>query len=416
LKREERTVQKNETTRRSHVRRTGALLVLAGLLTATGCAVGTDDDEADGIEIDSGDASDDNATTTRPDESDGDAEEVEQEEDEAPEGALLLVMDASGSMNELDAAGRPLIDSAKEALRGVVNGLPDGLHTGLRVFGHRYPNTDRDNGCRDTELISPVEPLDREALLAAIDGYDAKGFTPIGYSLQEAANDLPPEGPRTIVLVSDGDDTCAPPDPCQIATDLRADGVEVVINTVGFALGDNDTARDQLTCIAEATEGEFIDVADAGDLADTLEDISDRETRRFETAGAELEGAPIPRDADTGDIGAQHVDQVVHGEVNFYRFEIEPGSEIEAEVYTAGNPNSDELLCMGAYLTDRGDSSYASSQLGGANSSETQIDTIDPVVVDDDEVWLKLDASNCSGAGGNPDVTLDVEFTVSETG
>ena len=393
-------------------RRSGALLVMAALLVAVaGCSVGTKDDEAGDVEIDSGDGGDDTTTTTEAPADDGDTTDTTTEE--APEGALLLIMDASGSMNEVDSGGKPLIDSAKEALHGVVDGLPDGLHTGLRVFGHRYPNTDKANGCKDSELISPIAPLDREALNDAIDGYQARGFTPIGYSLQEAAKDLPPEGPRTIILVSDGDDTCAPPDPCQIAQDLRADGVEVVVNTVGFALGDNQTARDQLTCIAEATDGQFTDVAEAGDLAATLEDVSARETRRIETSGQELTGAAIPRDAETGELDTQYVDTVVHGEVNFYRFEIEPGSRVEAEVYTAGNPNTDDLHCMAAYLVDKTDSNYAYSDLGGDSSTEDQIDVIEPTVVDDaDEVYLKLESSDCRGSGGNPNIQFDVELLV----
>lgn len=402
---------------------TPALVLAMAMAMATGCAVGTSDDEADDVEIDSGDAGTDGTTTPDAgDETSGDGDGGQEGGEtgggaEAPEGALLLIMDASGSMNEVDADGKPLIDSAKEALHGVVAGLPDGLHTGLRVFGHRYPNTDRENGCRDTELIAPVAPVDREALDAAIDGYRAKGFTPIGHSLQEAANDLPPEGPRTIILVSDGDDTCAPPDPCSVARDLVEDGVEVVVNTVGFALGDNDTAREQLGCIAEATGGRFTDVAEAGDLASTLEDVSEREARRFETAGQELEGAPIPRDAGTGDLGTQHVDTVALYEDNYYRFEVEPGSTIEAEVYVAGNPaEGDTLLCMGAFLTDRSDDRYGSSQGRGGWGTETQIDNVPPVPVDADEVYLKLEPSDCRAAGGSPDpgITFDVEFTIRE--
>jgi CheY-like chemotaxis protein len=194
---------------------------------------------------------------------------------------------------------------------------------------------------------------------------------------------------------------------------LRADGVEVVVNTVGFALGDNQTARDQLTCIAEATDGQFTDVAEAGDLAATLEDVSARETRRIETHGQELTGAAIPRDAETGELDTQYVDTVVHGEVNFYRFEVEPGSRVEAEVYTAGNPNSDDLHCMGAYLVDKTDANYAYSDLGGDSSTEDQIDVVEPTVVDDaDEVYLKLESSDCRGSSGNPNIQFDVELLV----
>jgi len=400
-------------------RRAGALALVLALAAVTGCAVGTNDDEADDVEIDSGDAGDgDDGTTTTPDAGDGtggDDADADSDEPEAaaPEGALLLIMDASGSMNEVDGVGTPLIDGAKAALHGVVDSLPDGLHTGLRVFGHRYPNTDRANGCRDSELIAPVAPLDREALGAAIDGYEAKGFTPIGYSLEQAANDLPPEGPRTIILVSDGDDTCAPPDPCAVARGLVDDGVEVVVHTVGFALGDNDTARDQLSCIAEATGGQFTEAATAGDLSSTLEDVSARESRRIETAGLEITGAPIPRDAETGRLDTPHVDTIVHGETNFYRFEIEPGSTVEAEVYIAGNPNSGgDLHCVGAYLVDKADDSYAYSDLGGDGATEDQIDVVEPVVVDDaDEVFLKIESDDCTN-NANPDLEFDVELLV----
>ncbi|HEY8547757.1 MAG TPA: VWA domain-containing protein [Acidimicrobiales bacterium] len=397
-------------------RRAGALALAAVLLTVTGagCAVGTNDDADGDVEIDSGDGT--GGERAAPPTTDLDVDEGEGDEGdgagEAPEGALLLIMDASGSMNEVDADGKPLIDSAKEALHGVVDSLPDGYHTGLRVFGHRYPNTDRTNGCRDTELIAPVAPLDRAALAAAIDGYEAKGFTPIGHTLEQAAGDLPPEGPRTIILVTDGDDTCAPPDPCAVAEGLIADGVDVQVHTVGLSLGDNETARDQLTCIAEATGGEYTDVADAGDLAATLEDVSTRETRRIVTEGQAITGAPIPRDAETGELDTQYVDTIVQGEVNFYRFEIEPGSQVEAEVYTAGLPGTDGLHCVSVKLTDKADRQLAYSSGSGGGTDEDQIDLVDPVEVDDDEVYLRIESSHCRGSGGDPSLEFDVELLV----
>ncbi|MEX2503270.1 MAG: hypothetical protein WD378_00370 [Egicoccus sp.] len=79
-------------------------------------------------------------------------------------------------------------------MRGVVDALPDGTHVGLRVYGHREPNTDEERGCQDSELVGPVQPLDRDAMRTAIDEFQPSGFTPIGLSLREAAGDLPPEG------------------------------------------------------------------------------------------------------------------------------------------------------------------------------------------------------------------------------
>jgi hypothetical protein len=254
--------------------------------------------------------------------------------DEAPDtdttenAALMLVMDASGSMNEADLdGGQTRLAAAKDALRGVVASIPGDTNVGLRVFGSTVSG-DREAGCEDTELIQPVGPLDREAMLSAIDEFEAVGWTPIGYALQQAANDLPSDGPRSIILVSDGEETCAPPPPCEVAADLAEQGIDLTIHTVGFALKDNDQARQELSCIADAARGEFRDVDDAAELADTLREVTARERRRMEAAGDPLEGAPVPQRANTGELNTTYVDTVLGNELNFYRFEVPSGSRI----------------------------------------------------------------------------------------
>ncbi len=79
-----------------------------------------------------------------------------QEQEDEP--ALLLIMDASGSMKASDGGGGTKIQAAKAALNGVVDALPEDSLVGLRVYGHRIPNTDKARGCEDTELIAPVGP------------------------------------------------------------------------------------------------------------------------------------------------------------------------------------------------------------------------------------------------------------------
>jgi hypothetical protein len=178
-------------------------------------------------------------------------------------------------MDRLDENGVRLIDGAKRALLDLIDGLPDDVLVGLRVYGHRYPNTDPVNGCTDTELVVPVGPLDRSVIADAIGSFDAMGFTPIGLSLQEAAEDFPPDvSTKAVVLVSDGEDTCAPPDPCEIAGELFSSGVFVRIETVGLVLGD-DAARDQLQCIAETTGGTYHDVGTIDLLGEELSAIAD---------------------------------------------------------------------------------------------------------------------------------------------
>jgi Ca-activated chloride channel family protein len=54
---------------------------------------------------------------------------------------LLLIFDSSGSMRGDDGSSRPKIVAAKEALTRLVDELPEGTPVGLRVYGHRVPNT-----------------------------------------------------------------------------------------------------------------------------------------------------------------------------------------------------------------------------------------------------------------------------------
>ncbi len=101
--------------------------------------------------------------------------------------ALLLIVDFSGSMLEPDGSGSTRLAAAKQALATIIPALPDDLDVGLRVYGHRVPSQDKAAACQDTELVVPIGPLDKGALNATVQGLDALGETPIGLSLQKAA-------------------------------------------------------------------------------------------------------------------------------------------------------------------------------------------------------------------------------------
>lgn len=244
-------------------------------------------------------------------------------------GALMIVMDASGSMRASDGTGRTKLDGAKAALRAAVSGLPDGAVAGLLVYGHRTPSDEaaRAAGCRDTEVVVPPAPLDRGRMTAAIDGFAASGYTPIGQALQEAAAALPSSGPRTVLLVSDGVDTCAPPDPCTVTGQLRGTGVELRVETVGFQV--DPGARQQLECIARAGGGQYSDAADSGTLAKRLVDISGRAARSYQQQGARVTGGASHQDAPLLAPGT-YSDTAVAKEQLWYAVDLAAGQELTA--------------------------------------------------------------------------------------
>ncbi|WP_420121039.1 vWA domain-containing protein, partial [Nakamurella sp.] len=203
---------------------------------------------------------------------------------------VMIVLDASGSMNQDDAPG-PRIDAAKAAVTDLVASLPADAQVGLMVYGTGTGSADTDKaaGCQDVRTLVPVGPLDPAALTAQVAGIGASGYTPIGTALNAAADALPNEGPRSIVLVSDGEDTCAPPAPCDVARDLHGQGVDLTVHTVGFKV--DATARNQLSCVAEATGGTYSDAGDGVGLAQALQAKVDVAITGYTTAGTPVTGA-----------------------------------------------------------------------------------------------------------------------------
>lgn len=182
--------------------------------------------------------------------------------------SIALILDASGSMNAKLASGGTRIDAAKAAVAAFVGKLDPNIRIGYRVYGHQSPTKARD--CKDTELMVGFGPAsaNRDAILAKTQTVKAQGYTPITYVIALAAADIAKEpGARTIVLVSDGKETC-PGDPCATAKALAAADARLVIHTIGFNV--DAAARFQLQCIARVARGTYSDATGAADLGARL--------------------------------------------------------------------------------------------------------------------------------------------------
>ena len=199
-------------------------------------------------------------------------------------------------MNEDAGNGGTRLDAAKKAFDELVQRLPEGAPIGLRVYGSKVSEVSKAEACRDTELTIPVGPLDKGRMRDTVHALEGKGRTPIGASLLATPGDLgSAEGRRSVVLVSDGGDNCAPPDPCKAAAAGRQAGVDLSISVVGLQV--NERVRKQLECIARAGGGSYVDVQDAGKLGQELAAALARAFRSYEPAGTKVQGAPDERAA-----------------------------------------------------------------------------------------------------------------------
>ncbi|MFE3545731.1 VWA domain-containing protein [Nocardia sp. NPDC059177] len=236
----------------------------------------------------------------------------------------MLILDASGSMQRPDQGGT-MMDSAKRAVRSFVESAPAESSVGLTTYGTGTGNTEADKavGCRDVQVLHPPTTLDRAGLTSAVDGIQARGWTPMGTALRQAADALPDSGPRSIVLVSDGDDTCAPPDPCEVAAELKRQGLDLVVHTIGFAV--DDKARAQLTCMAQATGGTYSDAADGAALERILPRVSSAALRNYQATGTPITGTDGYASAPVAKAG-QYLDTIGQQEKRFYAVDVPDGA------------------------------------------------------------------------------------------
>ncbi|GEC03562.1 hypothetical protein SSP24_12170 [Streptomyces spinoverrucosus] len=240
-----------------------------------------------------------------------------------------LVLDVSGSMRARDIDGQSRMAAAKQAFNEVLDATPEDVQLGIRTLGANYPGDDRKTGCKDTAQLYPVGPLDRTEAKAAVATLAPTGWTPIGPALLKAADDLDGgTGSKRIVLISDGEDTCAPLDPCEVAREIAAKGIGLTIDTLGLV--PNTKMRQQLSCIAEATGGTYTSVEHTDELTDRVNQLVDRAADPVVTPVA-TEGTERCAQAPTLRSGL-YTDREEFGQQRWYRVDVLPGQELRASV------------------------------------------------------------------------------------
>jgi hypothetical protein len=188
---------------------------------------------------------------------------VKQQGDRPPTRTLEIVLDVSGSMNtKLGTTTR--WQTALEVLKQVVTELPEDMHVGLRVYGHRYASRSAET-CTDTQLVVPIAKLDRARILAAASRLRPRGETPLIRSVLQTIGDLKTAGGGSVILITDGEESCKG-DPRAAADQLKGAGLNLTLNIVGFTLTGQATEA-ELGALAGSTGGRYYGAQDGPQLA-----------------------------------------------------------------------------------------------------------------------------------------------------
>jgi Ca-activated chloride channel family protein len=194
----------------------------------------------------------------------------------------IIVMDGSGSMwGQIN--GVPKLEIARETVAEVLKGLPQEREIGLVAYGHRTRGD-----CSDIEIMVPPEAGTAAAISEAVNTMRFQGRTPLTDAVRRAAEELRfTENPATVVLVTDGIETCNA-DPCALGKELEQSGVEFTAHVVGFGLTRQEGL--ELSCLARNTGGSYFDASDREGLGKAL----DQAIRTAAPAETPATAAPEP--------------------------------------------------------------------------------------------------------------------------
>ncbi|HEY9885791.1 MAG TPA: VWA domain-containing protein [Vampirovibrionales bacterium] len=183
--------------------------------------------------------------------------------------AVMIVMDASGSMSEPAKGASTKMLMSKTVLEEVLSKIDPSIPVGLRVYGSSNYIADQFQSCRDSILLVAPGTGNRGQMISKLRGIKPTGATPISYSLIEAIKDLDSieAEHKSVVLISDGKETCDR-NPCSLAQTFKARGIKMQFNVVGFDVNNDYEAKTQLECIANSTDGKFYTAETSAQLAD----------------------------------------------------------------------------------------------------------------------------------------------------
>lgn len=192
----------------------------------------------------------------------------------------MLVFDGSGSMAEMGYNGLdvPRINDARRALHRVLPPIAQVRRLGLIVYG---PGGGESCSRVDLRLSPQRDAAGR--ILAEIDELVPDGNTALTRAVRRAAEALDYRNrPGTVVLVTDGKETCGGAT-CQLAAELAAEAPGLTVHVIGFRVrgdffnwegGDGNPEVDEVPavaqCLADRTGGLYVSTETTEELEAAL--------------------------------------------------------------------------------------------------------------------------------------------------
>ena len=192
----------------------------------------------------------------------------------------MIVFDGSGSMAEtgFNQIGEPRIFDARRAVRTALPQVAPHRRIGLIIYG---PGAAQDD-CSGIDLKFAPRTDAAGPVIDAIEGLQPEGQTALTAAVGLAAQTLDhTRKPGTIVLVTDGKETCGG-QPCTLAAELATEGVATTVHVIGFKVrGDHfgwdnqgvsgyDKTISVAECLATETGGEYVNTETVDELIEAM--------------------------------------------------------------------------------------------------------------------------------------------------
>ena len=273
--------------------------------------------------------------------------------------SVHLILDSSGSMSEI-VEGRAKHDIAREVMTTLFKEIPDHMQVGLRLYGHwgqwllrrdnpqaalisgEDPRLDT-----DSQLVVSIAPLTTERK-ASIESWlkwtQPRGKTPMVYSLLQAKNDFTSKqrGAKTIILISDGVETCGGKIE-DVGKAYRDSGIDIVVHVVGFDIRDT-VAQKQLAEIARLGGGLYFAATNAKQLAAALKTaVATSYEVSNETGGKQVVRGTVNGDPVSLPAGRYQV-RLTGSPAKPINVQLEPGQTLEISIQETGEKQTPILL------------------------------------------------------------------------